>query len=41
MALACKGLHVATNFGVPAYADELVLMKGNTQVRPFAVGNQG
>lgn len=32
VALACKGLHVATNFGVAAYADELVLMKGNTQV---------
>ena len=33
VALACKGLHVATNFGEGAYVNELVLMKGNTQVR--------
>ena len=32
VALACKGLHVATNFGQRTYADELVLMEGNTQV---------
>lgn len=32
VALACKGLHVTTNFGEGAYSDELILMKGNSQV---------
>lgn len=32
VALACKGLHVTTNFGEGTYSDELILMKGNSQV---------
>ncbi len=32
MALACKGLHVSTNFGQATYTEELALMKGSSQV---------
>jgi hypothetical protein len=33
VALACKGLHVSTNFSQTTYAEELTRMKGSSQVR--------
>ena len=33
VALACKGLHVSTNFGQATYVDELARMKGSSQVK--------
>ena len=33
VALACKGLHVSTNFSQGTYAEELTRMKGSSQVQ--------
>ena len=35
VALACKGLHVSTNFGQALYTEELARMKGSSQVCLF------
>ena len=40
VALACKGLHVSTNFSQATYAEELARMKGSSQARP-AMGPLG